>query len=615
MENIENNTITDIDGNTYNVVQIGKQLWIAENLNVSKYRNGDEIPEVTDINEWRSLTTGAWCYYDNQKDRYEKTYGKLYNWYALNDPRGLMPEGFKVPSDEEWATLIDYLGGEHDAGAKMKQIGKEHWANDKDATNQSGFTGLPGGGRVISFSNICSGGQWWTSSEKSSDMSFFKQLGAYSSNVIELASEKCSGFSIRGIKETDEKKEDSVQQYINPKDILIGEKLWDTKNLDVCKYRNGDEIPQVQDAAEWSTLKTGAWCYYENKDENGTIYGKLYNWYAINDPRGLAPEGYFIPSKEDWETLTCGSDFNVSKLKERGTKHWKTDRYGESGQIYLNTNTIGFTALPGGSRFNDGTFHNIGDEAYWWTTTEINETGKYRFFMHAKGGSAQWSDDYINYGFSVRCYKYPAPPKIEKNIVTDLDGKAYNGVQIGSQLWTSENLNVSKYRNGDEIPQVQNAKKWAELTTGAWCYYENIDENGTTYGKLYNGYAINDPRGLAPVGFHIPTDEEWTVLTEFLGGERIAGLKLKETGKTHWTRESAAGLLSTNEYGFSSLPGGLRLKNGKFDFIGKMAYMWSNTETNCGVFYRSLDCSDTRVFRDENLADKIKGFSVRCIKD
>lgn len=117
------------------------------------------------------------------------------------------------------------------------------------------------------------------------------------------------------------------------------------------------------------------------------------------------------------------------------------------------------------------------------------------------------------------------------------------------------------------------------------------------------------------MGFHIPTDEEWTVLTEFLGGERIAGLKLKETGKTHWTRESAAGLLSTNEYGFSYLPGGLRLKNGKFDFIGKMDYMWSVTETNYGVFYRSLDCSETRVFRDENLAVKIKGFSVRCLKD
>jgi uncharacterized protein (TIGR02145 family) len=122
----------------------------------------------------------------------------------------------------------------------------------------------------------------------------------------------------------------------------------------------------------------------------------------------------------------------------------------------------------------------------------------------------------------------------DETIVTDIDGNSYNLVEIDTQLWISKNLNVSKYRNGDEIPQVQDASEWAALTTGAWCYYENKEENGTTYGKLYNWYAVNDPRGLAPEGFHIPSDEEWNDLIENLGGENVAGGKMKEKGKVHW---------------------------------------------------------------------------------
>ena len=102
-------------------------------------------------------------------------------------------------------------------------------------------------------------------------------------------------------------------------------------------------------------------------------------------------------------------------------------------------------------------------------------------------------------------------------------------VTIGTQTWTSKNLNVTKYRNGDAIPQVQDKNAWAKLKTGAWCYYENNTANGTTYGKLYNWFAVNDTRGLAPKGYHIPTDAEWTILTDYLGGDTIAGTKMKST--------------------------------------------------------------------------------------
>ena len=176
MEITDNNTVTDIDGNTYNVVQIGAQLWTTENLTVSKYRNGDEIPQVNNYDEWNNLTTGAWCYYENSITN-GAIYGKLYNWYALNDPRGLAPEGFKIPSDEEWNILINFLGGKDVAGGKMKPKGKKIWKNpNKDASNSSGFTGLPGGGRYNYDQYLGYGGNWWTSTENSIEEAIEKKL-------------------------------------------------------------------------------------------------------------------------------------------------------------------------------------------------------------------------------------------------------------------------------------------------------------------------------------------------------------------------------------------------------------------------------------------------------
>ena len=110
-----------------------------------------------------------------------------------------------------------------------------------------------------------------------------------------------------------------------------------------------------------------------------------------------------------------------------------------------------------------------------------------------------------------------------------------NEIKIGDQTWTIKNLDVTTYRNGDAIPQLEDQEEWANLTTGAWCYYENESDNGTTYGKLYNWFAVNDPRGLAPKGYHIPTDEEWTILSVNLGGESQAGTKMKST--TGWNED------------------------------------------------------------------------------
>ena len=180
-------------------------------------------------------------------------------------------------------------------------------------------------------------------------------------------------------------------------------------------------------------------------------------------------------------------------------------------------------------------------------------------------------------------------------------------VTIGSQVWTSKNLDVATYRNGDVIPQVQDENAWENLTTGAWCYYDNDASNGTKYGKLYNWYAVNDPRGLAPNGYHIPTDAEWTQLSDYLGdGE--AGTKMKST--SGWV-ENGNG---TNSSGFSGLPGGIRNGDGAFYYVGEYGYWWSSTEYSTNdAWCRGLLYDYGYVDRFTN--SKKNGFSVRCLRD
>lgn len=194
---------------------------------------------------------------------------------------------------------------------------------------------------------------------------------------------------------------------------------------------------------------------------------------------------------------------------------------------------------------------------------------------------------------------------------TDIDGNVYELVTICDQTWMTTNLNVSHYRNGDVIPQVTDATQWAALTSGAWCYYANTSANGTIYGKLYNWYAVNDPRGLAPVGYHIPSDSEWTTLTTCLGGEFVAGGKLKETGITHW---AGSNIGATNTSGFTGLPGGCRGGNTIFSQVGLYGYWWSSSayQTNYAwIYYLYYDNANTNRSTD----GKIYGHSVRCLMD
>ncbi|HCS20487.1 MAG TPA: hypothetical protein DIW47_07990 [Bacteroidetes bacterium] len=171
-KNLEYGTLVDIDNNRYATIQIGTQNWMAENLKTSRYSNGDSLPYILENWKWYLLDSGAWCYYSHDSSK-NALFGKMYNWYAATDPRNICPKGWHVPTGHDWLILATNLGGRDIAGSKMKSTLKGHWyGGNAGATNESGFSALPGGKRGIdaSFSLLTYRSIFWATDENSDHM-------------------------------------------------------------------------------------------------------------------------------------------------------------------------------------------------------------------------------------------------------------------------------------------------------------------------------------------------------------------------------------------------------------------------------------------------------------
>jgi uncharacterized protein (TIGR02145 family) len=197
-------TMTDQQGNVYKTIVIGTQEWMAENLKTTIYRNGNAIANVTDNDQWLGLTTGAWASYNNDS-YYDCPCGKLYNWYAVSDSRNVCPTGWHEPTDAEWTTLTNFLGGFGGfSGGKMKSTGFQYWIGpNSDATNESGFSILPGGSRSNygGFGNVSYNGFWWSSSEVDADFAWSRGLYYNSGDAYPINLEKQNGFSVRCLRD------------------------------------------------------------------------------------------------------------------------------------------------------------------------------------------------------------------------------------------------------------------------------------------------------------------------------------------------------------------------------------------------------------------------------
>jgi uncharacterized protein (TIGR02145 family) len=210
-------------------------------------------------------------------------------------------------------------------------------------------------------------------------------------------------------------------------------------------------------------------------------------------------------------------------------------------------------------------------------------------------------------------------PSITYGSLSDLDGNSYRTVTIGSQVWMAENLRTTRFNDNETIPMVKDSTAWNKLTTPAFCWY--INDNSSLqkiYGALYNWFTVNSGK-LCPAGWHVPSDREWIELRTYLGGEDLAGGKLKESGTSHWQSPNAG---ATNESGFTALPSGMRGmvaagKQGRFEGRGTDCSWWSttriNTETFSLIFGLWINTGYSRIFRREFYEND--GTAVRCIKD
>jgi uncharacterized protein (TIGR02145 family) len=224
--------------------------------------------------------------------------------------------------------------------------------------------------------------------------------------------------------------------------------------------------------------------------------------------------------------------------------------------------------------------------------------------------------------FTTSCDTENLPDSANTGTVKDIDGNTYHTVKIGTQVWMVENLKTTKYNDGTAIPEVTDNTSWSNLTTGAYCNYNNNVTIGTKYGKLYNWYAVNTGK-LAPAGWHVPTDAEWTTLENYVSSNLgTSGSVAKALAATvDWAASTTAGavgndLTKNNSTGFSALPGGNRYEHGSSGNLGDYGFWWSSSKTSATTaWYRYMHYYSSRMLRDYGDYFEVVGFSVRCVKD
>jgi uncharacterized protein (TIGR02145 family) len=520
-------TVTDIDGNTYQGIQIGSQCWTQTNLRVSRYKNGDQIQTDLSNFAWENAFYGAYSYFNNDTASH-RLFGKLYNQFAVKDFRGLCPTGWHVPSTTDWSILSNYLGSSGINGGAMKSTitlpSPGGWASpNTGATNSTGFSGLPGGYRGPSGTFGGSSLGYWWSSDALGPYGFCRNLTSSSATLfVPNNILQAWGLSVRCVRDTltnisnnypptvltsqasavtsngatlggmvsydggslvtargivydissnptldDNFTNDgngtgiftSTLTGLSPmtnyfarayatnsagtrygtevnfttsaavlgqpcsgipivvdiegnvyNTVQIGSQCWMSRNLATGRYKNGDTISTGLNNSVWEATTVGAYSVYNESSLNDSLYGKLYNNYAVRDSRGICPTGWHVPSAIEWSSLvdqlggtSVAGGALKSSLNNPALGGWISPNLGAS-------NFSGFTALPGGLRSFDGAFSEANKFGVWWTS---GNTSNYTCFSmnFAFGGVTNVSGNSTNRstrranGYSVRCLR------------------------------------------------------------------------------------------------------------------------------------------------------------------------------------------------------------------
>ena len=330
------------------------------------------------------------------------------------------------------------------------------------------------------------------------------------------------------------------------------------------------------------------WSYDKNKWEEGKAQAWLTQSFAEDCPSRIV---YQISSKQVYVAIKQSiTSYGMKKIESKVGENIISTVY--QGKNYI----VRIESLIG----------------------ESNDNSYYIFSIFTK-------DDYEEMALSKLLSNYAEFTENDNsasNKITDIDGNEYTSVRIGTQTWMVENLKVTRYRNGDLIDNILDDSDWSNTTNGAWCLYKNMWKNDKDYGKLYNWFAVNDSRKIAPIGWHVPSDNEVRILINYLGGEKVAMGKLMLTGTLHWKVYNSD---ATNSTRFSALPGGCRNEKGSFNNefgfspFGNIGHWWcsTNNDSYTAHYWYITNFISNSIFNGvyRASASKLNGYSIRCIKD
>jgi len=647
------------DNNIYSTVQIGLQCWLAENLkylpSVIGPATGSETTPYYYVYVYYGTDTSAAKATANYT-----TYGVLYNWPAAmassasstanpSGVQGICPTGWHLPSDAEWTQLTQYLGGEILAGGKLKEVGTTHWNSpNTGATNETGFTALPGGLRLSNgnFGTIGSLGYWWSATESDTGKAWFRRMNSSYGYVYRDNFSKVLGFSVRCIKDG----------------------------------TTSASLPTINTTTAYSITQTTAISGGNVTDDGGaTVTARGVCWSTSQNPTLTDPHTTDGTSTGSFTSNITGLSANTTYYVRAYATNSVGTTYGNEETfttaivgtpiIIVNPNFLGnFTYVLGSGPSNELNFTVSGQDLTDDITitpptnydislqTGVNFTATTPIVFPHTAGVVNNTTVYVrlaagltlgNYNEDITLSSMGATNEIVSltgevtstpftcgNSFTDTrDGNVYATVQIGTQCWMAKNLAY--------LPSVVGPSTGSDTIPYYYVYgYNGTDvntakatSNYTTYGVLYNWRAImagsagssanpSGVQGVCPTGWHLPSDAEWKQLEMFLGMTQAEadaigwrgtdeGDKLKETGTTHWNSPNTG---ATNSSGFTALPGGIRYSNGTFVAIGNQGDWWTSTDSNTwGAYHRFLDYVNSDVGRYS--INKGLGYSVRCLRD
>ncbi len=594
----EFNTCGDVmtyDGYDYATVLIGEQCWFAENLRSTNYNDEAVIPSGLDNAAWSNTTDGAMTIYDEggaNEATNLATYGRLYNWYAVNTGK-LCPSGWSVPTHDEWTTLTTYLGGLGAAGSKMKSAAMEDPA--WDGTNSSGFSGLPGGSRKSSngdFNSAGSSGNWWSSSPHASDVSNANSRVLYTDlNIIAQGNyNKRSGFSVRCVLAADAT---PPTMTIEAAEVMDG---GTSPDASLSMTFTASESTSDFDAADITVLNgsisafTGSgttytatftpdgpgYCAIEvaagafsDESQNASIAADQFFWISLD----LTPPAISITASE----VSDGDSSSDASLTLTFTSSEATTDFTAEDVTVTNGVISSFTGA-GSSYSATFTPDADGDCTISIAAGSFNDAA----------GNGNLESDEFNWTYSSG----PTPCDIP---TVTYNGHTYGTVLIGGQCWMDENLITSSYSDGTAIPN-----SW--VTNNANAAYGPSD-----VGYLYNYYVVKSSAGVCPTGWSVADQADWTTLLNFYGGASTAGAFLKSS--TDWNGSS------TIDY-FNAVPSPYKGNNGwEPSSPFNETHFWVANTGNEGTLeanHMKLTSSDAVT---SGSSEYNTGFMIRCIRD